>query len=50
MKKEQNGLNLICEIGYSKFILRKLSQGLETFYAEFLKDPFWDHSFFVIYK
>ena len=29
-----------CEIRYSKFILRTLSQSLETSYADFLKDPF----------
>ena len=39
-KKQQNGLNLICQIRNSKFKLRILSQNLETFYTEFLKDPF----------
>ena len=39
-KKQQNGLNLICQIGNLKFILRMLSQNPGTFYAEFLKDPF----------
>ena len=37
MKKQQNGLNFICQIGKSKFIL---SQNLEISYKEFLKDPF----------
>ena len=40
LKKQQNGSNLIFQIGNSKFILRILSQSLETSYAEFLKDPF----------
>ena len=37
--KKKKDLNLICQIGNSKFILRILSQSLETSYAEFLKDP-----------
>ena len=40
LKKQQNGSNLIFQIGNSKFILRILSQNLETSYEEFLKDPF----------
>ena len=35
-----NGLNLICQIGNSKLMLRILSQSLEISHAEFFKDPF----------
>ena len=38
-------INRIFQIGNLKFILRILSQNLETSYGEFLKDPFQDHSF-----
>ena len=38
-------INRIFQIGNLKFILRILSQNLETSNAEFLKDPFQDHSF-----
>ena len=44
--KKKKDLNLVCRIGNSKFILRILSQSFETSYAEFLKDPSKDHSFF----
>ena len=40
LKKQQNGSNLIFQIGNSKFILRIFSQSLEISYVEFLKDPF----------
>ena len=39
-------INRIFQIGNLKFILRILSQNLETSCAELLKDPFQDHSFF----
>ena len=39
-------VNFIYQIGNPKFILRILSQSLETPYVEFLKDPFYDHSFY----
>ena len=43
-------INRIFRIGNLKFILRILSQKcfLETSNAEFLKDPFQDHSFFCM--
>ena len=40
LKKQQNGSNLIFQIGNSKFILRILCQNLETSCAEVLKDLF----------
>ena len=52
MKKKQNGLNLTCQIGKSKFLLRVLSQNLETILMlsssriHFMTTPF---SFIYIY-
>ena len=35
-----SGLNIIYQIGNSKFILKILSRSLKTSFAEFFKEPF----------